>query len=91
VHSASDRLNRHQSQLDTLLSTLQLMQDKHELQTSQIEKQVQKIITLGEALQRQLNAFAAQLARSKPRQYTHAIISSDKDKRDLKTAFIQLD
>jgi chromosome segregation ATPase len=91
VHSASGRLDRYQSQLDTLLSTLQLVQDEHELQTSQIEKQVQKIITLGEALQRQLGAFAAQLLRSKTKQYTHAIISGDKDERDLENAFIQLD
>jgi hypothetical protein len=91
VNGASDRLNRYQGQLDTLLSTLQLVQNEPELQTRPIEKQVQKIITLGKALQRQLDAFAAQLARSKPRQYTHAIISGDKDERDLENAFIQLD
>jgi hypothetical protein len=91
VHGASDRLNRYQSQLDTLLSTLQLVQNEPKLQTPQIEKQVQKIITLGKELQRQLDAFTIQLARSKTKQYTHAVISGDKDKRNFENAFIQLD
>jgi hypothetical protein len=91
VHGASDRLDRYQSQLDTLLSTLQLVQNEPELQTPQIEKQVQKIITLGKELQRQLDAFAVQLARSKTKQYTHAVISGDKDERNFENAFIQLD
>jgi len=91
VHSASDRLNRYQGQLDTLLSALQLVQNEPELQTPPIEKQVEKIITLGEELQRQLDAFAAQLSRSKTKQYTHAFISGDKDERELENAFIQLD
>jgi hypothetical protein len=91
VHGASDCLNRYQSQLDTLLSTLQLVQNEPELQTPPIEKQVQKIITLGKELQRQLDAFAAHLARRKTKQYTHAFISGDKDERELEKAFIQLD
>jgi hypothetical protein len=91
VHGASDRLDRYQGQLDTLLSTLRLVQNEPELQTSPIEKQVQNIITLGKELQRRLDAFAAQLARGKTKQYTHAIISGDSDARELESAFIQLD
>jgi len=91
VHGASDRLDRYQGQLDTLLSTLQLVQNEPEIQTPPIKKQVQKIITLGKELQRQLDAFATQLARSKTKQYTHAFISGDKDERELENAFIQLD
>ena len=67
------------------------MQDEHELQTPPIEKQVRKIINQEKELQRQLNAFAAQLARSKTRQYTHAITSGNKDERELESAFAQLD
>jgi hypothetical protein len=91
VHGASDRLDSYQGQLDTLLSTLQLVQDEHELQTPPIGKQVRKIIDQGKELQRQLDAFAAQLARSKTRQYTHAITSGNKDERELESAFTQLD
>jgi chromosome segregation ATPase len=91
VHGTSDRLDNYQGQLETLLSTLQLVQDEHELQTPPIEKQVRKIIDLGKELQRQLDAFAAQLARSKTRQYTHAITSGTKDERELESAFTQLD
>jgi len=91
VHGAPDCLDRYQDQLDTLLSALQLVQNEPELQTPPIEKQVQKIITLGKELQRQLDVFAAQMARSKTKQYTHAFISGDKDERELENAFIQLD
>lgn len=91
VHGASDRLDGYQGQLVTLLSTLQLVQDEHELQTPPIEKQVQKIVGLGKELQRQLDAFAAQLARSKTKQYTHAIIRGDKDEKQLEDAMTQLD
>lgn len=91
VHGASDRLDGYQGQLDTLLSTLQLVQDEHVLQTPPIAKQVRKIINQGKELQRQLDAFTAQLARSKAKQYTHAIVSGDKDERELESAFIQLD
>jgi hypothetical protein len=84
VHSASDRLNRYQGQLGTLLSALQLVQNEPELQTPPIEKQVEKIITLGKELQRQIDAFAAQLSRSKTKQYTHAFISGDKDEREAR-------
>lgn len=86
VHGASHHLNSHQGQLNTLLSTLQLVQDEHELQTRPIEKQVQKIVSLGKELQRQLDAFAAHLARSKTKQYTHALISGDKDEKELENA-----
>lgn len=91
MHGASDCLDRYQGQLDTLLSTLQLVQNEPELQTPPIDKQVQKIITLGKELQRRLDAFAAQLVRSKTKQYTHAFISGDKDERELENAFIQLE
>jgi len=91
VHGASDRLDSYQGQLDTLLSTLQLVQDEHELQTSPVEKQVREIIDLGKELQRQLDAFAAQLARSRMKKYTHAIISGDKDERELESGFNQID
>lgn len=91
VHGASDYLDSYQGQLDTLLSTLQLVQDEHELQTPPIEKQVRKIVGLGRVLQRQLDAFAAQLARSKTKQYTHALISGDKDEKELEGAMSQLD
>ncbi|KAF3031123.1 hypothetical protein E8E11_001482 [Didymella keratinophila] len=91
VHSAADHLDGYQDQLENLLSTLQLVQGEPELQTRPIEKQVQKIINLGRGLQRQLDAFAAQLTRSKTRQYTHAMFSGDKDERELETALTQLD
>jgi peptidoglycan hydrolase CwlO-like protein len=91
VHGASNRLDRYQGQLDTLLSTLQLVQDEQELQTLPIEKQVQKIVSLGKELQRQLDAFAAQLARSKTKQYTYVIVNGDKDERELEDAMTQLD
>ncbi|RII04507.1 hypothetical protein CUC08_Gglean011894 [Alternaria sp. MG1] len=91
VHGASDRLDSYQGQLDTLLITLQLVRDEHELQTPPIEKQVRKIIDQGKELQRQLDAFAAQLARSRTRQYTHAITSGNKDEKELESAFTQLD
>lgn len=91
MHGASDRLDGYQDQLENLLSTLQLVQGEPELQTPPIEKQVQKIIDLGRGLQRQLDIFAAQLARSKARQYTHAIFSGDKNDRELETALTQLD
>jgi hypothetical protein len=91
VHGASDRLIRYQGQLETLLSTLQLVQNEPELQTLPIKKQVQKIISLGKGLQRQLDAFATQLARSKTKQYAHALISGDNDEKGLEDAFIQLD
>jgi hypothetical protein len=91
VRGASDRLEGYQSQIDTLLSALRLVQDEPELQTRPIEKQVQKIINLGNELQRQLDAFAAQLTRSRAKQYTHAIISGDKVEKELENALIQLD
>jgi hypothetical protein len=91
VRGASDRLDGYQSQLDTLLSALRLVQDEPELQTRPIEKQVQKIIKLGKELQRQLDAFAAQLTRSRAKQYTHAIISGDKDEKGLEDAMTRLD
>ncbi|KAF3029133.1 hypothetical protein E8E12_000333 [Didymella heteroderae] len=91
VHGAADHLDGYQDQLENLLSTLQLVQGEPELQTRPIEKQVQKIINLGRGLQRQLDAFAAQLTRSKARQYTHAMFSGDKDERELETALTQLD
>ena len=67
------------------------MQGEPGLQTRPIEKQVQEIIDLGRGLQRQLDAFAAQLTRSKARQYTHAMFSGGKDERELETALTQLD
>jgi division protein CdvB (Snf7/Vps24/ESCRT-III family) len=91
VRGASDRLDGYQSQLDTLLDALRLVQDEPELQTRPIEKQVQKIIDLGKGLQRQLDTFAAQLTRSKTKQYTHAIFSGDKDERELENAMTRLD
>jgi hypothetical protein len=91
VHGASDCLDRYQGQLDTLLSTLQLVQNEPELQTPPIKKQVQKIVTWGKELQHQLDAFATRLLRSKTKQYTHAVISGDKDERELEKSFIQLD
>jgi hypothetical protein len=91
VHGASDHLDSYQGQLDTLLSTLQLVQDEHELQTPPIEKQVRKIVGLGRVLQRQLDTIAAQLAWSKTKQYTHALISGDKDEKELDGAMSQLD
>src|SRR5688500_15877544 len=47
VHGASDRLDGYQGKLDTLLITLQLVQDEDELQTPPIGRQVQKIVALG--------------------------------------------
>jgi hypothetical protein len=51
VHGAFDRLDGYQDQLDSLRSTLQLVQGEPELQTRPIGKQVQKIIGLGKELQ----------------------------------------
>jgi DNA repair ATPase RecN len=91
VNGASDHLDSYQGQLDTLLSTLQLVQDERELQTPPIEKQVRKIVSLGRVLQRQLDTSAAWLARSKTKQYTHALISGDKEEKELEGAMSQLD
>lgn len=91
VHGASGRLDGYQSQLDSLLSTLRLVQDEPELQTPLIERQVQKIIDIGKELQRQSDAFAAQMTKSKTKQYTHAFVSGDRDERELENAMTQLD
>lgn len=91
VHGASGRLDGYQSQLDSLLSTLRLVQDEPELQTPLIEKQVQKIIDIGKELQRQFDVFAVQITKSKTKQYTHAFISGDRDERELENAMTQLD
>lgn len=91
VHGASDRLDGYQDQLDSLRSTLQLVQGEPELQTRPVGKQVQKIIGLGKELQRHIDAFAAQLTKSKAKQYTHAIFSGDRDERELESAMTKLD
>jgi hypothetical protein len=91
VHGASERLDGHQGQLDNLLSTLRLVQDEPELQTTSIKKQVQVIINMGKVLQRQLDAFAARTTKSKTKQYTHAFISGDRDEKGLENAMTQLD
>jgi hypothetical protein len=91
VQGASDRLDGYQSQLDNLLSTLRLVQDERELQTPPIKKQVQVIIDVGKELQRMLDASAARATKSKTKQYTHAIISGDRDERELENAMTQLD
>jgi predicted nucleic acid-binding Zn-ribbon protein len=91
VHGALDRLDGYQSQLDNLLSTLRLVQDEPELQTSSIKKQVQEIINIGKEMQRQLGVFAARMTKSKTKQYTHAFISGDRDERELENAMTQLD
>lgn len=91
VHGASERLDSYQGQLDNLLSALRLVQDEPELQTSSIKKQVQEIISMGKELQRQLEAFAARMKRSKTKQYMHAFISGDRDEKGLENAMTQLD
>ena len=91
VHGALGRLDGYQSQLDNLLSTLRLVQDEPELQTSPIEKQVKVIISIGQDLQGQLGTFAARMTRSKTKQYTHAFISGDRDEKSLENALTQLD
>lgn len=91
IHSASGRLDGYQSQLDSSLSTLRLVQNERELQTPQVEEQVQKIIDIAEELQRILDAFAAQIKKSKTKQYTHAFVSGDRDERELENAMTQLD
>lgn len=91
VRGASDRLDGYQDQLDSLRSTLQLVQGEPELQTRPVGKQVQKIIGLGKELQRQIDAFAAQLTKSKAKQYKHAIFSGDRDERELESAMTKLD
>jgi DNA repair ATPase RecN len=90
VHGASDHLDGYQGQLDNLLSSLRLVQNEPELQTPSIEKQIQEIINLAKELQRQLDVFAAQLAKSKTKQYTHAFISGDRDERELESALTRL-
>lgn len=91
VRGVSDRLDEHEGQLDNLLSALRLVQDEPALQTPPVEKQVQKIISLGKELKRKLDALAVQLAKSKTKQYTHAFISGSKDERELENAMTQLD
>jgi chromosome segregation ATPase len=91
VHGASDRLDGYQGQLDNLLNSLRLVQNEPELQTPSIEKQIQEIINIGKELQRQLDVIAAQLAKSKTKQYAHAFISSDRDEREFESALTRLD
>jgi hypothetical protein len=91
VQGASARLDGYWGQLGNLLSTLRLVQEEPELQTPSIKEQIQVVISLGKELQRQLDAFAAQLAKSKAKQYTHALISGGRDERDLDNALTQLD
>jgi hypothetical protein len=70
---------------------LTLVQNELDLLTPPIEKQIQGIINLGKELQRQLDALAARLAKSKTKQYTHAFISGDRDERKLENSMTQLD
>jgi hypothetical protein len=91
VHGASARVDGYQGQLDNLLSTLRLVKDEPNLQTPAIEEQVQRVISLGKELQRQLDAFAARVAKSKAKQYTLALLSGDRDERDLESVLTQLD
>jgi len=91
VHGATDYLNGYKGQLDNLLSTLRLVQDEPELQTPVIEEQIQVIVSLGGELQSQLDAFAARLAKRKAKQYTHALISGEREEKDLENTMTQLD
>jgi predicted transcriptional regulator len=91
VHGAADRLDGYKDQLDSLLSTLQLVQDEPELHTAPIEQQVQVIIGLSEELQRYVDDLAARLAKSKARQYTHALTSGERDEKALDGICTRLD
>lgn len=91
VHGASDRLSDYQDQLDKLLPTLELVQDEPDLQTPTIGRQIEGVISRGKALQCQLDAFTKRLAKSKAKQYTHALVNGERDERDLESAMTQLD
>lgn len=91
VRGAINRLDERKGQLDNLLNLLRLVENEPELQTPPVKEQVQKIISLGNELQCQLDALAVQLAKSKTKQYTHAFTCGDKDERELENAMTQLD
>ena len=91
VHGASARIDGYTGQLDNLLSTLRLVQDEPELQTPAIQEQIQVTAGLGRELQGQLDSLAAQLAKSKARRYTHALLRGDREEKALESTMTRLD
>ncbi|KAF2266730.1 hypothetical protein CC78DRAFT_124338 [Lojkania enalia] len=91
VQGASARLDGYKDQLDSLISTLSFVHDEPELHTPAIREESEVIVNLGKELQRQLDVLAAQLERSKVKQYTHALISGERGEKDLDNAMTRLD
>jgi hypothetical protein len=91
VHGASDRVDRYKGQLDNLLVTLRLVQGERELQIPAVEEQIQAVIDVGEELKDNLDVLAARLAKSKTKQYMHALASGERDEKDLGDILARLD
>lgn len=91
VNGASERINGYNEQLHNLLGTLCLVQNETELQTPAIEEQVRVIVGIGQELKDFLDSLAARQAKSKSRQYVHALASEDRDEKTLNNILGRLD
>jgi hypothetical protein len=76
-------INDSNSQLDNLLSTLNLVQNEKELQTLAIAEQLSSISSISGELQAFLDTLTARQAKSAARQFMHAITTGDEDKTKL--------
>lgn len=91
VKSAPIRLDGYRSQLDSLISTLRLVEDEPELQTLAIQEQIQLIVKRGKDVQDQLDATATRLSKCKAKQYAHVITAGDREGRALDDVMALLD
>jgi len=91
VRDAGKKIHGYGVYLDAVNGTLRLVSEEPELQTDAIADQVRTIVEGLEDAKNNLEARLMRQAKSKGRQFVHALAGGDEDERKLEAIFAQLD